>query len=492
MNKPFIIGISGESGVGKSSICEMLSLLYGPENITIISTDDLHKWERNNPAWNSITHLNPEANNLELGDMHLLELSQNKPIYRSVYNHKTGNFNPPKKIEPKSIVIIEGLHAFYSDISQSLIDLKIFVDTNEDLRTHWKVLRDTEERGYKYNDVLDIIEKRRLDNNKIRDKQLSISDIVVEINTANKIMCLGDKHEQFELKVNIKQQKPINHTYIIKFLQEYMTDFNLFVKISENLGHILDICQNAGGNISVKSANDFMMIKASGFAMKDVNRLNGYSVINYKEMQKEDFKNDADLSKALVKYTGKYKRPSMETGMHILLKKCVIHTHAIYITTLLCLENSEEIIKNLFSDFNYDYIKYINPGYGLYDAFKKAKLDKDVFFLENHGIVISDENLKEADTRLHIINSRAKDYIKQQLKEDFKPFDITYAELPTTDNFAFPDAVIFANDFSKKETIAAHNYVNVIGNKLGKIKYLNIDDINVLKGLDSEKYRKTL
>jgi hypothetical protein len=79
-----------------------------------------------------------------------------------------------------------------------------------------------------------------------------------------------------------------------------------------------------------------------------------------------------------------------------------------------------------------------------------------------------------------------------ELKEDFKPFDITYAELPTTDNFAFPDAVIFANDFSKKETIAAHNYVNVIGNKLGKIKYLNIDDINVLKGLDSEKYRKTL
>lgn len=71
-----------------------------------------------------------------------------------MYNHQTGNFNPPVKISPKPVIIIEGLHAFYTEKSKEMIDFKIFVDTDENLRTHWKILRDTEQRGYRYSDVL--------------------------------------------------------------------------------------------------------------------------------------------------------------------------------------------------------------------------------------------------------------------------------------------------------------------------------------------------
>src|ERR1700743_3363915 len=114
MGKPYIIGLAGESGVGKSAISNILSLYYGPENVLILSTDDLHKWERSDPNWKEMTHLNPEANNLDLGDFHLQQLTQNKSIWRSVYNHKTGHFDPPINLATKPIIIIEGLHAFYT------------------------------------------------------------------------------------------------------------------------------------------------------------------------------------------------------------------------------------------------------------------------------------------------------------------------------------------------------------------------------------------
>ena len=220
MSKPFIIGIAGESGVGKSTMCDIISLFYGIKNITVISTDDLHKWERNDPMWHNITHLNPDANNLELGDIHIRDLSEGKAIYRSIYNHKTGHFDPPKKIEPHNTILIEGLHAFYTKESQSKIDLKIFVDTNERLRTHWKILRDTEERGYKYNDVLEIIEKRRVDNEKIRSNQLNIADVVIDINTKNDIKILGDKHETVDLTINMKYRNNISQNDLIDFIEE--------------------------------------------------------------------------------------------------------------------------------------------------------------------------------------------------------------------------------------------------------------------------------
>src|SRR5271166_86767 len=124
--KPQIIGISGESGVGKSTVAEIISIFYELYNPIIISTDDLHKWERSSSNWNTTTHLNPDANNLDLGDDHLERLSHNKPIFRSKYNHTTGHFDPPLKIEPSKVIIVEGLHAFYTEFSQKLLDLKIF------------------------------------------------------------------------------------------------------------------------------------------------------------------------------------------------------------------------------------------------------------------------------------------------------------------------------------------------------------------------------
>lgn len=495
MTKPYIIGISGESGVGKSTIAEIVALFFEEKNTTIISTDDLHKWERNNVMWETITHLNPDANNLELGDIHIKELSKGKSIFRSVYNHKTGNFNPPIKIEPQKIIIVEGLHSFYSDISKKTVDLKIFVDTDEELRIHWKIIRDTEERGYKYNMVLDAINKRKSDSDKIRAAQINVADVIVKMVPKQKIKCVGDKNEKVHLDLSISFKNEIVHQELFQFVKSYVTEFDKFVKASESVGENIELCQNGGGNISIKISEDFMMIKASGLNLKDVFKMNGCSLVNYKNifdyLQNKKIKNDDQLNSILTNSvaSSKYKKPSMETGFHVLLNKYVIHLHPIYLTLLLCLEDSKFIMNTLFSDLDYQYVDYFNPGYNLYKTIN-ADFSKKVYFLENHGVIISSDDIESAMKVLYDIHNRSKDYVKQ--KCDFKEFDLSFANNEIEKHYIFPDFVIFSDDMTKKEILAAHNYITSFGNKLGKLRYLSLTNIHHLQKLESEKHRKTL
>ena len=82
--KPYVISIAGDSGSGKSTISNFIRLYYGYENCTLISGDDLHNWERGDSNWENITHLNPNANNLKLGDLQLLSLKQGAKILRKI------------------------------------------------------------------------------------------------------------------------------------------------------------------------------------------------------------------------------------------------------------------------------------------------------------------------------------------------------------------------------------------------------------------------
>lgn len=223
MERPYFIGIAGESGVGKSTISDVVKVYLGSD-ILHLSTDDLHKWERTNRRWEEFTHLNPDANNLELGDMQVRDLAEGKFIYRSAYNHVTGYFDPPTRIEPRRYVINEGLHAFYTKTMGELIDLKIFVDTDELLRTHWKVIRDTEQRGYKYNDVIDAINRRRNDGLQVRERQIEIADAVIRIASAAPIKVLGCKKEKVVLAVNCvyKTAEASRYMEMFEFIRYFM------------------------------------------------------------------------------------------------------------------------------------------------------------------------------------------------------------------------------------------------------------------------------
>jgi uridine kinase len=172
VDKPFIISIAGDSASGKSTIANFIRIYYGYDNTTLISGDDLHKWERGDVMWNAITHLNPLANNLQLGDLQLISLKEGAKVLRKVYNHSTGKFDQEIWVSPKKYIINEGLHSFYTKQSEELSDLKIYIDTDENLMTDFKIERDTLERGYTKEDVIETITNRKKDSEHIRKIQI--------------------------------------------------------------------------------------------------------------------------------------------------------------------------------------------------------------------------------------------------------------------------------------------------------------------------------
>lgn len=499
--KPFIIGIAGESGVGKSTLAQIISLFYKKDETLLLSTDDLHKYVRNDPAWQYTTHPDPEANNLQMGDVHLLRLRNNGYIYRSFYDHQTGCFLAPVELAPKPIIIIEGLHAFYTGLSQQYTDLKFYVDTDEQLAIHWKLIRDTTQRGYSREQAMQIISRRRPDNEKIRAEQKPAADYVISIKPKQPVKYLGDAAEEIELDVKIIYQVAVKPEYkpLIDFIMQYLLKMADFLHACKTIGNDIELCQGAGGNVSAK-ADGTMIIKASGVPLKDVNFMAGYSVIDHTKIP-YDIGSDDELNFYLTdsaKINDRYPRPSMEAGLHAALREqYVLHAHPVYLTLLLCLQDSEQIIReNLINPEKHCsyYIPYANPGHELYKLISIAQESTypaapvKTFFLQNHGIVLAGDNMQQLIIRLKILNKWAWEYMKEKLKlEDKYIFSAKVADIksPSFNGHLFPDDAVMPS----ASTRAMHNYIEIFGSMLGQLRYLSDENVQHLRNMEAEKYR---
>ncbi len=196
--KPFLLGIGGDSGVGKTTIAKSLSDVFGNENITYIAGDDLHKWERGHEKWSEYTHLDPNANLLHKEINNLQLLKRGKKITRQYYDHSLGKFTSEQNILANKLIIYEGLHPFYIEKTRNLYDLKFFVNTEKQLAYHWKIIRDSKKRGYSKEKIIEQIERRLDDCKKYIDTQSSCADINVQILSKNIIKDLGNEKEQVE------------------------------------------------------------------------------------------------------------------------------------------------------------------------------------------------------------------------------------------------------------------------------------------------------
>ncbi len=221
-NKPFLIGIGGDSGVGKSTLTELLVRLFGQQNMTIIRGDDMHRWERGHDKWDEVTHLSPKANHLHEDIRHLKVLKNGKSVLRRIYDHSTGKFTAPTKVYPNKITVFEGLHPFYITAKRDLFDLKVFVAPEENLRLHWKISRDIVKRNYTKEKVLHQLQLRKEDSTKYIDSQAAFSDVRVAYYALNEITEIGNG-DTIELGLRIELETNIDINSFLDALLKHET-----------------------------------------------------------------------------------------------------------------------------------------------------------------------------------------------------------------------------------------------------------------------------
>ena len=219
------VGIGGDSGSGKSKLLNNLLAILG-EKLLKIEGDGEHKWERGNLNWNRFTHLDPKANFIHEQAEAIHQLKHNQSIKRIEYNHIDGKFTKPRLIEPREFIVIAGLHPFYLPKLRKTIDLKIYIDTDESLRRHWKILRDTHKRGHSLTKVLKQIETRVDDARKYIYPQKNFSDMIINFFPTNAFE-LGSEGEDINLGLKITLDASVHIENILEALQvDLLWDYN--------------------------------------------------------------------------------------------------------------------------------------------------------------------------------------------------------------------------------------------------------------------------
>ncbi|MGB3534712.1 MAG: phosphoribulokinase [Microcoleaceae cyanobacterium] len=178
-HRPIILGIVGDSAAGKTTLTRGIAQVLGTENVTVICTDDYHRYDRQQRAEMGITALDPDCNHLDIMQQHLTLLRTGQPILKPIYNHDTGAFDPPEYIKPNRFVIVEGLLGYSTRGARDCYDVKVYLAPPEALRTQWKVKRDTQKRGYTEEQVVNSLQKREPDSEKFIRPQRKWADVIV-------------------------------------------------------------------------------------------------------------------------------------------------------------------------------------------------------------------------------------------------------------------------------------------------------------------------
>ena len=190
-SKPYLIGISGGSGGGKTSVANLIHKSLGRDYSLLFSMDTYYK-DLTPEQEKDLSNYNfdsPEALDLDLLYQHLNDLMQWKKIQMPTYDFAT-NKKKKKTIEltPAKVIIFEGILAFYDKRMRDLMDLKIFIDLDDDIRLSRRIYRDIISRGRKMETVLERYHKfvKTAYNNFIKPTK-EYADIIIPRGGSNTI-----------------------------------------------------------------------------------------------------------------------------------------------------------------------------------------------------------------------------------------------------------------------------------------------------------------
>ena len=158
MNKPFIIGIAGGSGSGKTFFLKCFLEHFTADEVCLISQDDYYYRVAHNmtPEENKVYNFDlPSTINHEEFQADISKLLNQQTIQKKEYTFNNPNAVPKLlEIKPAPIIIVEGLFILHFRDIANLLDLKIFIDAHEDVALKRRLKRDLIERGYSHDDVM--------------------------------------------------------------------------------------------------------------------------------------------------------------------------------------------------------------------------------------------------------------------------------------------------------------------------------------------------
>lgn len=186
MNKPYIIGITGGTGSGKTLFLKSLLDSFEPNQVTCISQDDYylpreHQLVDKNGEFNFDR---PESIDFEHFASDLKELSEGRSVIKEEYTFNNPDAKPNTIVrQPAPVILVEGIFIFHYKKIVNLIDLKVFIEVREHIKLKRRLKRDREERGYDADDVLYKYENHIMPSyQKYIEPHKEIADLVIPNN----------------------------------------------------------------------------------------------------------------------------------------------------------------------------------------------------------------------------------------------------------------------------------------------------------------------
>jgi len=147
---PLVIGIAGGSGSGKTTVAHIIIERVGADHIAFLQHDAYYKDLGDLPPNQrvAINFDHPDSLDTELLAQHINQLKNYKPVELPVYDFKTHTRTSIiKYIDPQPVILVEGILIFAEPTLRQIFDVKIFVDTDPDIRFIRRLQRDIIERG---------------------------------------------------------------------------------------------------------------------------------------------------------------------------------------------------------------------------------------------------------------------------------------------------------------------------------------------------------
>ncbi|HPB33889.1 MAG TPA: uridine kinase [Caldisericia bacterium] len=154
--KRFLIGISGGTGSGKTTVALNIKEKIG-EEILILDMDSYYKDHSNLPFEErlKINYDHPDVFDIPLLKEHIQNLLEGNEIKKPIYSFvEYVRLKEYEIVKPQRIIILEGIFALFYEELRNLMDIKIYVDTDPDIRLIRRILRDTKERGRTLDSVI--------------------------------------------------------------------------------------------------------------------------------------------------------------------------------------------------------------------------------------------------------------------------------------------------------------------------------------------------